>query len=597
MPPPTTSNQQTERLSSWVLMNFKNWPNSSSTTEISTSEGSDNDASSKQEGPPTPQPEDAKHSINGVVKGQAKENLSSWVVWNFKNRPNLEAQKASRQRDGAIAPQQENQKPLVDVTPVEQAEEGTSSGPTTNPIHRSNSPHTSTTCKPSNLEDSSFSELNEYAVSPHQYNKSPSVDDTAVNQAQEREGHPSQSHEPVSLPPSLAQYAARATPLAQQDLEIFARIGNAREQPLAEAEAGLDDAETEGPDIDGEKASQNPKPQGEKREVVKGWETQQDTDHQGLSSPTGSPQRKGVKEWYSQQLAAQPSRTSAENARVEPFGTNPHQKSRSRKRSSHQADFSHAETFPSESPEQKTPSTNHARNSKKRSKRRRHERALKPSPLQTESLHISSLQTETLVIGYGSPPPPLPLSTLSLSERWLFSRVRQHILSLPEPEYNGCRFLVRNPQWTDHPLYCDAERLADVYGFVEPGFEERRQLLEEAGGEADDEEESGGANNKFAKTIIALCELQEHLAGYEIRYPSRSQGPESRPVSPRTVERYTTDWAMKQVEIQGVQVELPAEEYTNIDLDDLAPSWTPVKNRRRETSWKQRTPKAGNALK
>lgn len=103
--------------------------------------------------------------------------------------------------------------------------------------------------------------------------------------------------------------------------------------------------------------------------------------------------------------------------------------------------------------------------------------------------------------------------------------------------------------------------LAEVWGFVDPELERGRQSergrflaagleggwgvegQEECGADDGEGGEREGVLNGFARRVMELCELQEVLAGYEIRCSGgegeggRDLGVESRPVSPKTVGR------------------------------------------------------------
>lgn len=385
-------------------------------------------------------------------KGQAKEPLSSWERWTRKSRPDPELKSPKSQEAGEENLQQENQEPLGSDIPVEQPKEDVSLWETPNSTNTK-------AWNPSNLEDSSFSEQDEAALLPQRENGSPPVDDESVHYQQphrlyllptpeathtngteatkpspssnqystltEQKDETSsmddtlihQDHEPQhqattpetnippSLPPILGQYAAQAIPLTQDDLDIYALISNARSQPLSDAEAG-------------------------RVKLVAGL-----VDTDVLTSYLAVSRREEEEE---RQREAQQFEPNPEISREGTGGEESHQQRQRGKRSSHQANILQAES----TVEQRTQS------STERSKRRHRDHDLKPSPL---TLTGFPLETEPWTIGYQSRhqpplPPPLPLSTLSLQERLLLSRVRARILSLPEPEYEAWKILFAKPE-------------------------------------------------------------------------------------------------------------------------------------------------------
>jgi len=540
-------------------------------------------------------------------KGQAKEPLSSWERWTRKSRPDPELKSPKSQEAGEENLQQENQEPLGSDIPVEQLKENVSLWETPNSTNTK-------AWNPCNLEDSSFSEQDEAALLPQREYGSPPVDDesahyqqphrlyllptpeaTHTNGTEATKPSPSsnqypapaeqrnetsvddtlihQDHEPQhqattpetnippSLPPILGQHAAQAIPLTQDDLDIYALISNVRSQPLPDAEAGSVDTDV-------------------------------------LASYLAVSEREEEEE---RQREAQQFEPNLEISREGTGGEESHQQRQRGKRSSHQTNILQAES----TVEQRTQSSTEC------SKRRHRDRDLKPSPL---TLTGFPLVTEPWTIGYQSRhqpplPPPLPLSTLSLQERLLLSRVRARILSLPEPEYEAWKILFAKPEWGTHPFYCDAGYLASEYGFAEPksegdklvvaGTQDCSERVRNIGGATDSEKESSGANGEFANSVIALCELQEHLAAYMIRYREGGHSdPESRSVSPKTVEadqemvlplsKPAESAAKVQAGYQDEeQMESQTEENPKVSFRYRR---TPAKNLGRKRSRKERTP-------
>jgi len=293
-------------------------------------------------------------------------------------------------------------------------------------FRRPNSRPTSVVSRMNGREDTRPSPCSSQDPTPAQQEKeTPSPYDAPINpdHGPQHQATTPQTYIPPFLPPTLAQYTAEATPLTQDDLDIFAPISNARSQPLPDVEAGSVDTDV-------------------------------------LASYLAVSEREEEEE---RQREAQQFEPNPEISREGTGGEESHQQRQRGKRSSHQTNILQAES----TVEQRTQSSTEC------SKRRHRDRDLKPSPL---TLTGFPLETEPWTIGYQSRhqpplPPPLPLSTLSLQERLLLSRVRARILSLPEPEYEAWKILFAKPEWGTHPFYCDAGYLASEYGFAEPKSE------------------------------------------------------------------------------------------------------------------------------
>ena len=131
------------------------------------------------------------------------------------------------------------------------------------------------------------------------------------------------------------------------------------------------------------------------------------------------------------------------------------------------------------------------------------------------------------------PPPPEHLACLSLRERIKFSKVRRRIRNLRDPfretRYDRIfRFLYKNPEYKEHPLYCTDRRLRENYGFDSPRCSK-----------TGDEHEGLSADNDHARALMLECEHQEQLYRYRIRYQERVYSP---PVSPTTTSPSPGDW-------------------------------------------------------
>ena len=496
-----------------------NFPNLSPTSQSSNSADSDNDKLPQQQVPSTPYQIVAKLPASGASKRAVTIPLSSWELWTKKNRADTHSASAEQHEEDARTLEEDHARKAAEAH------------------------------KAINLEDSSFSEEDDAAVWSQRENKYPSLFDTSVLQEQFHRPRPT-----PTLEPGCANITEDTSPRHSSSEPDSGTI-----TPHGESETSSTDETIV--------------------ELVQEHEVTPPHIYTP-SSYTVNSQRRAFYKRHERQYAHSKSTPNAEGT-MQPTSEDDSQQQYGRgKRSRHQADFAEVDSFAGEPYDRRTLLTNRKQSLKNRRKRRCHERGLKLSPL---ALGAVPSEVEPLIIGCAQScnpgPLPLPLSTLSLRDRILFSRVRGQIRSLPQPEYKSWRFLIAKPEWRNHPFYCDAGMLTEVYGFVDPKYEGTRNgngfpvdgvpHLEEVEGEADEDEvdTEGWANGDFAKSIMELCDLHDHLASYEFRYREEERGMESRPVSPKTVE---ADWEMVPPPLK--RVEIPEKEHTHAELEDIAQS-------------------------
>ena len=509
-----------EDLSSWVTVNVIPRPDHRRTSEALDNESKHDISSPQEEDGMARQKEGAKPPVDDPSVERSEERLPSWVKVDLIYPPNSvnspEASNTnkdcpSQQEEDGRAPQEKDDQSLLSDRPVEEPGERVSSWLGVDLINQDQSAKSPEASTMEDLDEDAPSQ-NEYSTAARQQQeKEPSKEDSSFHQQeqQQEQTEPPRERTPPKIPPGLARYISEATPLTQEDLDIYALIGNARERPLPEVEAGLIDTEASAPETIATKlhqlrkllarknkksAAQQPKP---KRSNFKQYRYEQRPMSEKEISYS-----KEARDVSHQYLKRQEDKWKAGSSKAYAARDRPRQQPRGRTGTKFQAKAAQVKAAKRGFNEQSRPETHKPRASKRRSLGGRRERELKASPFKMETLRderkmlgdegkmlggeqdhsrplpIGACWAQYLLPIAGSDP-PLSLSTLSLQQRDDLSKIHRRISSLPELKYKKSSFIVRKPARDDRLFYFGADISATEYGFVEPKAKGNRFLKSE----------------------------------------------------------------------------------------------------------------------